>query len=82
VSVGTGVPSLKPFHDDVFHIGDSLVALATEIEKAAERFRRDKSDLDDDGRYYRFDVIRGLEDVGLEESKKKDIAAATGRYIA
>ncbi|PQE09025.1 Kinesin light chain protein [Rutstroemia sp. NJR-2017a BBW] len=82
VSIGTGVPSLKPFRDDVFHIGKTLVAIATETGQTAERFRRDKTHLDDSGRYYRFNVDRGLEEVGLEESKKrKEIAAATGRYI-
>ncbi|KAH7126725.1 hypothetical protein B0J11DRAFT_460046 [Dendryphion nanum] len=82
VSIGTGVPSLKPFKDDVFHIGETLVAIATETEQTAERFQRDKSQLDDTGRYYRFSVVRGLEDIGLEESKKsKEIAAATRRYI-
>ncbi|KAJ9664647.1 hypothetical protein H2201_005161 [Coniosporium apollinis] len=81
VSIGTGVPSLKPFRDDVFHIGETLVAIATETEQTAERFRRDKSYLDD-GRYFRFNVLRGLEDIGLEESKKKkEIAAATRRYV-
>jgi hypothetical protein len=43
VSIGTGVPSLKPFQDDVLHIGDTLVAIATETEQTAEKFRRDKS---------------------------------------
>lgn len=82
VSVGTGVPSLKLFHDDILHIGGSLVALATETENTAEQFRRHYSNLDDEGRYYRFNVNRGLEDVGLEESKKKNvIAAATGVYV-
>lgn len=82
VSIGTGVPSLKPFQDDVFHIGETLVAIATETEQTAERFRRDKSYLDGSDRYYRFNVVRGLEDVGLEESKKrKEIAAATRRYV-
>ena len=82
VSIGTGVPSLKPFQDDVFHIGSTLVAIATETEQTAERFRRDKSHLDDIGRYYRFNVDRGLEEIGLEESeKRKEIAAATRRYI-
>ncbi|OCK72888.1 FabD/lysophospholipase-like protein, partial [Lepidopterella palustris CBS 459.81] len=82
VSVGTGVPSLKPFRDDVFHIGETLVAIATETEQTAERFRRDKSHLDNSGRYYRFNVTSGLEDIGLEESKKiKEIAAATRRYV-
>ena len=82
VSIGTGVPSLKPFRDDVFHIGNTLVAIATETEQTAERFRRDKSHLDDSGRYYRFNVNRGLEEIGLEESKKrKEIAAATRHYV-
>ena len=82
VSIGTGVPSLKPFEDDVLYIGKTLIAIATETEQTAERFRRDKSLLDNTGRYYRFNVTRGLEDIGLEESKKsKEIAAATRRYI-
>lgn len=82
VSIGTGIPSLKPFQDDVFHIGPTLIAIATETEQSAERFLRDKIHLDNTGRYYRFNVNIGLEDIGLEESKKKkDIAAATRRYI-
>ncbi|KAF1850391.1 uncharacterized protein K460DRAFT_382125 [Cucurbitaria berberidis CBS 394.84] len=82
VSIGTGVPSLKPFKDDVFHIAETLIAIATETEQTAERFRREKSLLADTGRYYRFNVVRGLEDIGLEESKKvKEMAAATRKYI-
>jgi hypothetical protein len=82
VSIGTGVPSLKPFRDDAFNIGKTLVAIATETEQTAERFRRDKSQLDNSGRYYRFNVDRGLEEIGLEESKKrKEIVAATRRYV-
>lgn len=82
VSIGTGVPSLKPFKNDVFHIGTTLVAIATETEQTAEKFWRDKAHLDNTGRYYRFNVTRGLEDIGLEESKKrKELAAATRRYV-
>ena len=82
VSIGTGIPSLKPFRDDLFHIGETLIAIATETEQTAEKFRRDKTHLDNIGRYYRFNVARGLEEIGLEESKKrKDIAAATRRYV-
>ena len=82
VSIGTGIPSLKPFRDDAFHIGDTLIAIATETEQTAEKFQRDKTHLDSIGRYYRFNVSRGLEEIGLEESKKKkDIAAATRRYV-
>jgi hypothetical protein len=83
VSIGTGVPSLKPFKDDVLHVGETLVAIATETEQTAERFRRERTLLDSTGRYYRFNVVRGLEDIGLEEAKKvKEMAAATRRYIS
>jgi hypothetical protein len=82
VSIGTGVPSLKPFQDDVLNIGKTLVAIATETEKTAEEFLRGKSHLEDNGQYYRFNVDRGLEEIGLEESnKRKEIAAATRRYV-
>lgn len=82
VSIGTGIRSLVPFLDDVFNIDKTLVSIAIETEQTAERFRRDKSHLEDSGQYYRFNVDRGLEEVGLEESKKrKEIAAATRRYI-
>jgi hypothetical protein len=83
VSIGTGVPSLKPFRDDVLHIGETLVAIATDTEQTAEMFQRERALLDTTGRYYRFGVLRGLEDIGLEEAKKvKEMAAATRRYIS
>jgi hypothetical protein len=54
-----------------------------ETERTAEEFRRDKADLDNDGRYFRFNVNHGLESIGLEESKRKaEIAAATGLCVA
>ncbi|KAF2684302.1 FabD/lysophospholipase-like protein [Lentithecium fluviatile CBS 122367] len=82
VSIGTGIPSLRQFPDDVLYIGETLVAIATQTEQTAERFRRDKAYLDNDNRYFRFNVVRGLEDIGLEESTKgKEIAAATRRYV-
>jgi hypothetical protein len=78
VSISTGVPSLKPFRDDILLIGKTLVSIATETEQTVERFRRDKSHLEDSSQYHRFNVDRGLEEIRLEESKKrKEIAAAT-----
>ena len=38
VSNGTGIPSLRPFRDDVFHVGETLVAMVT--EQMMERLRR------------------------------------------
>jgi hypothetical protein len=82
VSIGTGLPTLKPVRDDAFGIWATLKDLTTETEKTAQQFHRDKAYLDDEGRYYRFNVDRGLEEIGLQESKKKtEIAAATRRYV-
>jgi hypothetical protein len=82
VSIGTGIPSLNAFGDDLLEIGQSLIAIATETERTAERFCRDKSRLDDEGRYYRFNVIKGLEGIGLEDSEQRNaIIAATSRYV-
>jgi hypothetical protein len=73
LSIGTGV----------LHIGETLVAIATETEVTAERFRRERALLNNTWRYYRFNVVRGLEDIGLDEAKKvKDMEAVTRRYIA
>ncbi len=47
VSIGTGVPSLKPFQGDVFYTGKTLVAIANETEQTAESFRRDKETTDE-----------------------------------
>lgn len=83
VSLGTGVPSLKPFKNELISIGKSIIAIATETEKTAEMFCRDKRTLDDSGRYYRFNVYPGLENIGLEDAKQKEaIVTATARYIA
>jgi hypothetical protein len=82
VSIGTGVPSLKPFKDDVLHIGETLVAIARKNERTAERFQHEWVLLDNTGQYYRFDIVSGLGEIGLEEAAKVDeIAAATRRYI-
>lgn len=56
VSIGTGIPPLKPFRDEIFHIDTTLVTIATETEQTAEAFRRDKTYLDNASRYYRFNV--------------------------
>ncbi|ROT37152.1 FabD/lysophospholipase-like protein [Sodiomyces alkalinus F11] len=82
VSIGTGVPPLNRVGDSLKGIFATLQKLGTETEKTAENFRRDKSSLHKQGRYYRFNVNQGLQDIGLEESKKKaEIAEATRKYI-
>jgi hypothetical protein len=70
ISVRTGIPSLKPFKDDVCNLGDTLVAIATETEQTAERFRRERPSLDQAGRYHRFNVIAGLKTSDLKNQKR------------
>ncbi|KAK3934565.1 hypothetical protein QBC46DRAFT_347500 [Diplogelasinospora grovesii] len=77
-AVTTGPTAKLGARSWTFRLKATLKDLATETEKTAQQFYRDKSDLDDKGRYYRFNIDYGLEDIGLEESKKKtEIAAVT-----
>lgn len=41
VSIGTGVPDLKAFGEDVASLGKSLISLATETEETARTFLQD-----------------------------------------
>lgn len=59
-----------------------LKDISTDTENTAEKFARTNRDLGDSGRYYPFNVDRGLEHIGLENTKEKGaISAATGQYI-
>lgn len=65
-----------------FILDELLITIATEIEQSVERLLRDKIHLNNTGRYYHFNVNIGLKDIELEElKKKKEVAAATRRYI-
>ena len=82
VSIRTGVPSLTPFKDNLINISQSLLAIAIKIKKTVEQFSRDKSRLDNTGRYYQFNVLRGLEDIRLKDLKwKNTIITAIDQYI-
>jgi hypothetical protein len=82
VSIGTGVPTLRAFQDNPIDVAKALVQIALDTEKTAETFQRHHAALYSGHRAFRFNVIRGLEDVGLEEaSKEGQILAATRRYL-
>jgi len=82
VSIGTGVPSLTPFGDDPVQLGKALLPISTETETTAGSFQKDHSKLYQVNRAFRFNVTRGLENVGLEETSKwPEIKAATRAYI-
>ncbi|KAI8943983.1 acyl transferase/acyl hydrolase/lysophospholipase [Xylaria longipes] len=82
VSIGTGVPAAQSFGDDLLQIGAKLVKIATDTEKVASDFAKHHPQLVRDGRYFRFNVDRGLENIGLEEhARLGEIMAATRHYI-
>lgn len=83
VSVGTGEPSLRPFGKSLKEVGSNLLKIATDTQQVAERFRRSNDALFRCHLAFRFNVTRGLEDIGLEEaSRQGEIKAATTRYLA
>ena len=82
VSIGTGIPSLTPFGPGLIQVGKALQAIATDTEETADNFRKQHTKLFEAGKAFRFNVIQGLDEVGLEEASKwKEIKAATRLYI-
>ncbi|KAI1358173.1 hypothetical protein F5Y08DRAFT_351165 [Xylaria arbuscula] len=83
VSVGTGVPELKAFGNDLKELVLTLKMIATETEQTHRRFLELHEDLGLKGRYFRFNVDQGLRDVRLDDYTKVEIIeAATRRYLA
>jgi hypothetical protein len=83
VSIGTGIHSTKAIEENALALlSKTLLSITTETERTAEAFHRDHSELARSERYFRFNVSRGLQDVGLAESRKvKEIIAATSGYM-
>jgi len=81
ISIGTGVPSLTPFGNDVKQIGKALLAIALDTEDVAETFQQHHTDLYRMNHAFRFNVLRGLENIGLEDYVKMDsIDTLTRKY--
>ena len=82
VSIGTGEPAIKPFGDDLKSLAETLVSISTETDTTAEMFKKAHRDLDESLRYCRFNVVNGLQDIGLEEADRKhDIINITKHYL-
>jgi predicted acylesterase/phospholipase RssA len=81
VSIGTGDPGTNPL-PDTLGMKDALVTLVTETERTVEGFAQLHRDMLSDKRYFRFNVEKGLQSVGLAEYKKiAEIASATEDYM-
>ena len=82
VSIGTGEPHSLPVGSNAWELVETLKRIATKSQDTAERFVRDHPEFLSEGKYYRFNVVKGLESVGLEEHKRVDaIASATNTYM-
>jgi len=85
VSIGTGTPLLTAFGDSLKDVGKALIAISTNSEQVANQFQQQHTQLfRQPGRLaFRFNVIQGLEQVGLEDKDKISlIEEATRRYIS
>ncbi|KAJ6120164.1 protein kinase subdomain-containing protein [Penicillium sp. IBT 18751x] len=83
ISIGTGNPGKKPFEDNALKfLGQTVVQIATETENTERRFIARWAKHFDDKRYFRFNVEHGLQEIGLEEYRKKGaMKAATEGYL-
>lgn len=83
VSIGTGQLDLTAFDESLAKFfTETLVSITTNSDTIAEQFQRHHSQLFRQRVAFRFNVDRGLEDIGLEEASKADvIRSATRRYI-
>ncbi|KAF7164517.1 hypothetical protein CNMCM6106_001035 [Aspergillus hiratsukae] len=83
ISIGTGNPGKKAFEDGVIKfLSETVVQIATETEATEKRFIERWAKHFDKNRYFRFNVDQGLQDIGLDEYKKKGaIKAATEGYL-
>jgi hypothetical protein len=87
VSIGTGIIGKKALEDSVtktLHASlmASKMAMTADVESTAENFTRRWAKQHDLKRYFRFNVIHGLQDVGLAEYKEQGlIEVATYEYL-
>lgn len=83
ISIGTGNPGRKPIEDKVLRFfQETLVRISTETEYSAKKFIARWRGLYDEGRYFRFNVDQGLQDVILHEyNQQGKIQAATQLYV-
>jgi hypothetical protein len=83
ISIGTGNPGKKPFEDSMAKfLSHTIVEIATETENTEKKFIAKWAKHLDEKRYYRFNVEQGLQNIGLDEYKKKGaIEAATEGYL-
>lgn len=82
VSIGTGIPSLEAFGPGLLDVAKALKSISLETETTAGIFRKLHTQLFQSDKAFRFNVVRGLENIGLEEASQLGaIKAATRNYV-
>ena len=83
ISIGTGNPGKKAFEDSIIKfLSQTVVDIATETENTEKKFIARWAKQFDENRYFRFNVDQGLQNIGLNEYKKKGaMEAATEGYL-
>lgn len=83
ISIGTGKSREREINDNAFKfLRDTLVGIATETEKTERRFLDRWAKQYAEKRVFRFNVDRGLDDVGLAEYEQQGkMQAATEEYL-
>ncbi|OJJ80607.1 uncharacterized protein ASPGLDRAFT_134498, partial [Aspergillus glaucus CBS 516.65] len=84
ISIETGSPGEKAIEDNMLKfLSKTMVDLTTQTEQTEKRFIAKWRQHDDKKRYFRFNVDRGLQDVGLSEYQEQGlIEAATEGYLS
>lgn len=82
VSIGTGVPDLKNFGDNLKQVVETLKRIATETETTEKRFYNTHEFLGIGERYFRFNVNKGLADIELDDHEKvAEVEASAEDYL-
>jgi predicted acylesterase/phospholipase RssA len=82
LSIGTGEKAPRPFGDNPVEIGRSVMRMAMDPDEKAREFERSRPRLLQSGSYFRFNVEKGLEKVGLHDIAKQDaIIVSTRAYL-
>jgi hypothetical protein len=83
ISIGTGNPGKDAFEDSIFKfLGQTVVQIATETENTERKFIARWARHFDEKRYFRFNVEQGLQNIGLDEFRKKgEMEAVTHSYL-
>lgn len=83
ISIGTGDPGKEAIKDGMIgFLSQTVVDIATETEKTEKKFIARYAKHFDENRYFRFSVDQGLQNIGLDEYRRKGaIEAATEGYL-